>query len=119
MAKKQTFGGFVKSKRMSKHITQKQIADVLGVSTVYISDIENNRRYPPTNGGQLQKLAECLQLQIDEQPQFYDLAAFSKKCVSPDLSDYIMSSEIVRTALRKARNKASERDWLDFIEAID
>lgn len=116
--KKLTFGEFVKSKRKAQFITQQQIANKLGVSAAYISDIEKGSRYPPTNNEQLPKLAEYLKLNENDLAQFYDLAGFSKNCVPPDLYEYIMSSEIVRRALRAAKDKATPKDWQKFISSL-
>lgn len=114
-----TFGTFVCNKRKVQGITQKQIADALGVSTVYICDIEKNRRYPPTNGGLLEKLAAVLNISDNDIPIYYDLAGKNKGCVPPDIADYVMSTDIVREAIRKAKNKATDKDWQQFITFLE
>lgn len=96
----------------------KKIAEVLGFTTVYICDIEKSRRYPPTKGDMLSKAA-ILRLDDDDLSVFYDLAGRDKGCVSPDLSEYIMSSEIIRSALRTAKGKATAKDWQRFIDSLD
>ena len=50
-----------------------------------------------------------------------DLAAKSKQNrVSADLPDYIMDREIVRAALRTAREAdATDQEWQDFIDRIN
>ncbi|MEA4848034.1 MAG: helix-turn-helix transcriptional regulator [Clostridiaceae bacterium] len=113
------FGTFINIKRKEQGVTQKNIAEALGVTTVYICDIEKNRRYPPTKGDMLTKLASILKLNENEQSLLYDLAGYDKGCVSPDLSEYIMSSELVRSALRKARDKATTDDWKWFIDNLE
>lgn len=114
-----TFGQYLCQKRKSQGITQKDVAESLGVTTVYICDIEKGKRYPPTKGNQLASLVAILKLNEDEEAIFYDLAGLDKGCVSPDISDYIMSSEIIRSALRMARDKASADDWQHFISVLD
>lgn len=113
------FGEFINIKRKAQGITQKNIAEALGVTTVYVCDIEKSRRYPPTKGEMLTKLAAILKLDEDEQYTLYDLAGRDKGCVSPDLSEYIMSSEIIRSALRTAKDKATTADWRRFIDNLD
>ncbi len=113
------FGKFVYKRRKALRITQKKIAEALGVTTVYICDIEKSRRYPPTKGDMLPKLAELLKLNKNDLFMFYDLAGRDKGCVSPDLSEYVMSSKVIRSALRTAKDKASTEDWLQFIDNLD
>jgi len=114
-----TFGAFVYDKRKTQGITQKQVADALGVTTVYICDIEKNRRYPPTGGELLVKLAAVLNLSDNELSLYYDLAGKNKGCVPPDIAGYVMSTDIVRTAIRKAKNKATVKDWQQFIAVLE
>lgn len=113
------FGEFLSAKRKAQGITQKIIAEELGVTTVYVCDIEKSRRYPPTKGDMLLKLSTLLKLDENDQSLMYDLAGYGKGCVSPDLSDYIMSSEIIRSALRTAKGKATADDWKWFIDNLD
>lgn len=113
------FGEFINIKRKAQGITQKNIADALGVTTVYICDIEKSRRYPPTKNGVLSKIAVILKLNENEKSILFDLAGLDKGCVSPDLSDYIMSSEVIRSALRKAKDMATADDWQWFIDNLD
>ena len=50
----------------------------------------------------------------------YDLAAKSKEqAVSPDLPEYIMNRDIVRAALRTAREAdATDEEWQEFIDRL-
>jgi len=49
----------------------------------------------------------------------YDLAALARNCVSADLPKYIMSSQLVRTALRTAqKNDIPDEKWEKFIKKI-
>lgn len=114
-----TFGAFVYDKRKTQGITQKQVADALGVTTVYICDIEKNRRYPPTGGDLLAKLAAVLNLSDKDIPVYYDLAGQNKGCVPPDIAGYVMSTDIVREAIRKAKKKATDKDWQQFIAILE
>lgn len=63
-----------------------------------------------------------MQLNEDECNTMYDLAAnvqAYKKGISPDLPDYIMEKDIVRTALRTAKQyDINDDEWAEFIEKI-
>lgn len=116
------FGEFIKDKRLKKEITLRQMAEILDLSIAYLSDIENNRRYPMDNE-KIEIFIKELGLPAEEQELLYDLAGKERKEVSPDLLEYTMESElssIVRTALRKAKqNDATEDDWKRFIEELE
>lgn len=51
-----------------------------------------------------------------------DLAATTQvrgKAISPDLPDYIMEKDVVRTALRTAKQyNIDDEEWLEFIQKI-
>lgn len=55
------FGPFLRSVREKLGKTMRQVADVLGVSVVYISDIERGRRNPPSEK-MIKSMAEFLQI---------------------------------------------------------
>lgn len=121
MDEKLTFGKFLTEKRKSRDVYLKDLAAYLGVSAVYICDIEKDRRAAPKTE-HLQKIAEYLKLNEEEQNMMYDLAADARtyqKGISPDLPEYIMGRDVVRTALRTAKQyNIDDEDWLEFIEKI-
>ncbi|HHX57135.1 MAG TPA: helix-turn-helix transcriptional regulator [Clostridiales bacterium] len=121
MNKNLTFGGFLSEIRKSKGVLSKDLAMHLGVSAVYICDVEKDRKAAPKSE-YLEKISEYLGLSNDEQNTMYDLAATEQACkkgISPDLPDYIMEKDIVRTALRTAKQyNIDDDEWLEFIEKI-
>ena len=96
------------------------MAAKLDLSPVYMSNIENDRRAAPSQE-YLERMALLLQLDKPEREWLLDLAAKSKQNrVSADLPDYIMDREIVRAALRTAREAdATDQEWQDFIDRIN
>ena len=42
-----TFGAYLRNLRESRNLRQADLATDIGVSTVYVCDIERDRRYPP------------------------------------------------------------------------
>lgn len=113
-----TFGKFVTDKRKELGITLRAMAEALEIAAPYLSDIEKNRRYPPDMGKLLQ-IADMLKLTEEEKNKMFDLAGYGKNTISPDLPEYIMSSETVRVALRKARKVATDKDWEEFLKKLD
>lgn len=114
------FGEFVKAKRMEKGISLRKLAEELDIVPAYMSDIEKGRRYPPDKD-KIYKIVEILSLNQQEQDTLFDLAAYSRaNGVSPDLSDYVMGVDNLRTALRKARDiNAGEDDWQRIIDMLE
>lgn len=111
------FGEFLVQKRLQRGISAKWLADTLGISQVYMCDIEKGRRR--VSDKLLKRLAELFLLSEDERYEMYDLAAKSKNSVSSDLSDYIMHNDVVRKALRVAqKNSVSDEKWQEFIAQI-
>lgn len=114
------FGKFVETKRKEQKINLRKLAEIIGIVPAYMSDIEKGNRYPPDKN-KIYKIAEALTLTPDEASHLFDLAALAKEnTVSPDLPEYIMSSEKLRVALRIARDAdAGEDDWIKVIEMLE
>lgn len=115
----QTFGSFLREKRIARGLTLRGMAAKLDLSPVYMSNIENDRRAAPSQE-YLERMALLLQLDKSEREWMLDLAAKSKQNrVSADLPDYIMDREIVRAALRTAKEAdATDQEWQEFIDRI-
>lgn len=115
------FGAFIARKRIEKDVKLKPIAEKLGVSVTYLSDIIKGRRNPPDMDG-LVALADALDLCEEERNEMYDLAGKERNQVSPDLPDYIMGEDIptARVALRRARkNNLGDDFWQEVNKIID
>ena len=81
----QTFGSFLREKRMARGLTLRGMAAKLDLSPVYMSNIENDRRTAPSQE-YLERMAMLLQLDKPEREWLLDLAAKSKQNrVSADL----------------------------------
>lgn len=114
-----TFGEFIAQKRKSKGLLCKDIARALGVSTVYVCDIEKGRKNA-FKMDKLETLAVVFNLSREEQSIMFDLVGKQRNIVSPDLLEYIMDRGYVRDVLRIARdNKASESEWQEVIKILN
>ncbi|OQB13018.1 MAG: Helix-turn-helix domain protein [Firmicutes bacterium ADurb.Bin193] len=115
---KQTFGAFVREKREAIGMSLRGVAAEIEMAPAYLSDIEKGNRWPPVK--YLEKMVETLKISGEELNQFYDLAGEIRDGEYPDLTDYIVKTDIARVALRKARDhNISETQWQKFIDGID
>lgn len=122
MDTKQTFGTFIRSKRVNldPYISLRKMAELLEISPVYMSNIESGRN-PAPKDIILEHLSELLHLTKQERERMYELAAKSKTftAVPGDLPEYISSNEYARIALRVAKDvDATDKEWIEFIERL-
>ena len=120
------FGKFIDSKRKGRgsggdDIKLKDIADAMGMTASYLSDIVKGRRNPPEIHI-LEKIAAVLQLTSDEKEEMLDLAGRDRDSAAPDLPEYLMSTQLphVRKALRRANEKnLGDAFWKKVYEEIN
>ncbi len=112
-----SFGEFLVQKRLQSDIPAKWLAEALGISQVYMCDIEKGRRR--ISEALLPRLAELLQLSEEESYEMYDLAAQAKNTVSTDIAEYIMQNDVIRRLIRTAQKIGfSDEMWQEFIAQI-
>ena len=84
---------------------------------MYLSNLENDCM-PAPKDDVVSSIARQLHLNEADTAMLYDLAAKAKNStvVSQDLPDYIMERDIVRIALRTAKDvDATDEEWQEFI----
>lgn len=112
------FGEFISKKRVEKQITLRKMADMLGVSAPFLTDVEKDRRNP-FDMEKLTQLAQILELTPEENEIMYNLAGKKRNAVAPDLPEYIIERDYVSAALRTARDlDAGEEEWMRFVEEL-
>lgn len=114
-----SFGDFIKQKRTSKGINLRKFAELLDIAPGYMSDIEQGKRNSPSTE-KMKRIEEILELTEEETNLMYDLAAQTRENeVAPDISAYISSNDMVRVALRTAKNlQLSDCEWVKIIEQM-
>ena len=114
----QNFGDFLQKKRTEKEITLRKMAEMIGITAPYLTDIEKDRRNPPEME-KLETIARILNLSDEDKAIMFDLAGKKRNSVAPDLPEYIMERDYVSAELRTARDlDASEQEWLNFVEDL-
>lgn len=93
-------------------------SQALNIAYGYLCDIEQSRR-PAPNGDFVERISAFLNLDKSEHELLLDLAAKSRNTVSADLPDYIMEKDIVRAALRVAKEvDATDEEWQTFMKML-
>ena len=117
------YGRFLRSKRLAddRELTLKEVAEALGVSITFVSDVEHGRRLP-YDEIKTQKLIKFLHLSEEDVATMYDLAAREDSRIPRDLDEIMMysdSGEMARFALRMTKKGViNENDWSRFIYYI-
>jgi transcriptional regulator with XRE-family HTH domain len=103
----QTFGRALRELRRSKGISQRDLAEKVGVDFSYISKIENDR-LPPPAADTIVKICEALQVSPDM------LLTLSGKIPS-ELRDTIGSSPAAMQFIRSAQSMGlTEEEWKEL-----
>lgn len=112
------FGEFIVAKRTAKGISLRKMAEIVGLSAPFWSDVEKGRKNPPKLE-KLELIAQHLMLTDEEKALMLDLAGKKRESVAPDTSAYIMQNGYVAAALRTAKDLgADEEDWEKFVEDL-
>lgn len=118
-----TFGECIRKRREELGISVRALAEKLGMSPVYLSDIERGNRNAPTGANvkkdYMSKMIQELGIEEDETAAFYDLATATKGCYV-DITSYLDRSVNARIALRLANEgNIPDEEWLQFIARIN
>lgn len=108
------FGLYFRELRKAKQITQKQIADALGKSTMLVSGIETGKNGPFTEAD-LEIVSVVLNLSDNEKKELYMIAARAKGKLPAYLLNYIISNEEVYDLLNVLAKKELGRESINKI----
>ena len=112
------FGEFIVAKRTAKGVSLRKMAEIVGLSAPFWSDIEKGRKNPPKLE-KLELIAQHLMLTDEDKALMLDLAGKKRDAVAPDTSVYIMENDYVAAALRTAKDLgADEKDWERFVDDL-
>lgn len=114
------FGEKLKTMRIEKGMSLRRLADEIGVSAPYLSDVERGQR-SSLSAEHLAKVADALRLNEDERRGLFDSAADSRgEPVASDVLLYAGEVKTVSAALRKARElNLGDEEWLQIIEEME
>lgn len=104
------FGKKLKALRMAKEISQRKLAELVGIDFTYISKIESGTMVPPSEETII-KMAEVL----GEDP---DIMLIAAKKVPSDMQKIITENKEVPVFLRRA-STLSPKQWKEIKQIID
>ena len=112
------FGQFISEQKRKHSLQSKELAEMLDISMGYLSQLEHGKRVCPDQE-LLKKMIEVFNLNEEESCIIFDLYEKASGKLSPDIVEYVQSSEIIKKALRAAKAvNATDSDWEMFINAI-
>lgn len=118
----QSFGSFIKEKRINLNYTLRSFCQTKGYDTAYISRLENGFLNPPTSEEKLRGLALALELK-DGSPDwvtFFDLAAIENKTLPEDIKNNFEEIALILPAFYRTlrTKKMSEEDIKNLISLL-
>lgn len=110
------FCEYLKSCRKKQNLTLLKAAQMMGISSSYLSSLEGGTRPAPAYDT-LNKMADVLNLNKKERYRLYDLAAESKQppALADDLNAYIYQNIKIRDILRYSMECDISNDKLETI----
>ena len=118
MNKSKNFGQFISDLRIRHSMRSQDLADRVGISRPYLSQLEHGVRLNP-DPAVIMKIAKALDLTQEEAAELFDMYARETGQLAPDIAEYIRSSKTVQKALRYSCNKGvPDVVWEEFIEKL-
>ena len=118
-----TFGSCIREKRETLNKSVRGLAREIGMSPVYLSDVERGNRPAPTGiiskRDYMADIVKALQLTPEEEKAFYSMAEVTVSHFD-EFKDYLARTPEARIALRIAGEKnVSPEKWREFIKMLN
>lgn len=111
------FGIMLKQVREDAKISQGELADVLGKTAQYISNIEKGKNNSPPDDSDLQKLIQRLSLNEFDAERFRLLAYADRGMLPPEMFSYVSDSPALLNLIRFAmKNELPEDFWCSILQ---
>lgn len=113
-----TFGRIIRESREALGMTVRELAGKVGMTAMYLSDIERGNRYAP-KGEKLENLFKTLQLSEDDR-KIFNITAAATRGLYQDINAYLVKQPLARVALRLAEDtELSDEHWQEFIDMLN
>ena len=119
---KETFGRCIRARREELGLSAKIFAGKIGMSPVYLSDIECGKRRAPTGANSgvdyLANMIRELEIPEEQVHAFYTMAEATYSRYG-NINSYLSKKPIARLALRLAdEQNITDEQWQEFIDRI-
>lgn len=113
------FGIMLKDKRENAKLSQGELAEELGKTAQYISNIEKGKNNSPPDDADLQKLIKKLALDSEDAFKFRLLAYADRGMLPPEIFRYIAESPVLLKLINHAMcNGISDKSWDGILQNI-
>lgn len=114
------FGIMLKETREKAHLSQGELAETLGKTAQYISNIEKGKNNSPPDDSALLLLTQKLALNNDDAAKFRLLAYADRGMLPPELFRYVSESPTLISLITYAmNNQFSEDYWGQMLQKIN
>ena len=120
MSENNLFGAFLRDKRNQKGLTLRELAQKIGVSHSYLSNVEKGKKLPPNNKVLLE-IANVLTLDTESRRLLFDIAAETKELnrndysVPADISKYLHDTEVAKSFIREADKQGYSNEFWNML----
>ena len=112
------FGEHVRQLREARNISQKEMAQALGVSAAYLSALEHGKRGVPSYAF-LQRIAGYFNVIWDDADQLHRLAELSNPKVVVETMDLSANATRLANVLAKEITKLDETEILQLLDRLE
>ena len=95
-----TFGKMIKKLRERCNLSLRGACEEIGISPAYLSDLENDRRYPPV-GEVLKKILSAYRVDENTEYEVMELIGLGRKELAPDMAEFLRKNQFARLVVRK------------------
>ncbi len=95
-----TFGKMIKGLRENCNLSLRGACAEIGISPAYLSDLENDRRYPPV-GDVLKNILKTYKVNEDTEYEVMELIGLGRKELAPNMAEFMRKNQFARIIVRK------------------
>ena len=119
MVQPTAFGLYLKEKRKKYKLNQSKVADAIGKTSQYISNIEKGKNNAPPDDDSLEMLINALTLDEDEAKEFRVKAAADRHRLPKTQMDYLKKNDsLIKLIEYGETHKISNDKWTKILETI-
>ena len=113
------FGQFLKEKRLASGLRQLDLANAIGKSVQFISNIENGKNNSPSQSSDIENLIKELKLSIEDSALFREKASADRNQLPQKQMNYLLKNKSLLELIRIGEEKKiNEKFWNKLLNSI-